>query len=616
VWTYQAGGRIDSPPTIYKGRAFFGSADGWVYCVRASDGELIWRWRAAPKDLRLMAYEQLESVWPVHGTILVANDVASFVAGRSNFLDGGLHLYRLDLMGHKLSETIIDEKDPETNKNIQDRVEVLQMPVGLPDILSSDGKWMYLKSQRFTLDGKRLELGPHSGQAPQQGFVQRGEGIHLFAPMGFLDDTWFHRSYWVYGRSFAGGHNGYYQAGKYAPAGRILVVDEDSVYGYGRKPEYYRWTTPLEYHLFATAKEPPEAPAPSGTGRGTNAAIVRFEKSPSLNPANKPLAVEAWIQQERPNGVVVAQGGPENGYALVLRRGKPQFVVRCEGTIHAVTGKKNVGKEWVHLVGVLTADKQLQLYVNGKLAGTNKAAAFIAANPAQALEIAGDLGGSVGDYRAPFLFTGTIDEVRIYHGTVTAEEIQARYANPDKAKVSAKLVLSCSFKEGLAQDDSGNKNDGKPQRTRQVRGKVGDALRFSGGGGGRAAGSFVKDRWTQDLPLLVRGMVLTESSRDAGVPGHPGRTLFLVGPPDLMDEETTFTRLTERDQKVQKLLAAQDAALAGKQGAILRAVSTRDGSNLSELRLPALPVWDGLAAANGRLYLSCRDGKVRCLAGK
>ena len=34
-WEFAAGARIDSPPTYYRGTLLFGSADGWVYCVRA-----------------------------------------------------------------------------------------------------------------------------------------------------------------------------------------------------------------------------------------------------------------------------------------------------------------------------------------------------------------------------------------------------------------------------------------------------------------------------------------------------------------------------------------------------------------------------------------------------
>jgi outer membrane protein assembly factor BamB len=109
LWSYTAGARVDSSPTLYKGRVLFGSADGWVYCLRASDGELAWRFRAAPHELRLMSYEQLESVWPVSGSVLVQDGVAYALAGRSMFLDGGMRMLRLDpLTGEKLSETVLD----------------------------------------------------------------------------------------------------------------------------------------------------------------------------------------------------------------------------------------------------------------------------------------------------------------------------------------------------------------------------------------------------------------------------------------------------------------------------------------------------------------------------
>jgi hypothetical protein len=113
-----------------------------------------------------------------------------------------------------------------------------------------------MRSQCFDFEGKRLDIGPHSGWPAMQGVVQKGEGVHLFCPTGFVDDTWWHRAYWIWGRSFAGGWGGFFQAGKYAPSGRILVVDQNKVYGYGRKPTYYRWRTPLEYHLFAADRDP------------------------------------------------------------------------------------------------------------------------------------------------------------------------------------------------------------------------------------------------------------------------------------------------------------------------------------------------------------------------
>ena len=41
-----------------------------------------------------------------------------------------------------------------------------------------------------------------------------------------------------------------------------------------------------------------------------------------------------------------------------------------------------------------------------------------------------------------------------------------------------------------------------------------------------------------------------------------------------------------------------------------------DGSNLAELELEALPVFDGLAAAGERLYLCTKYGKLTCFVGR
>ena len=58
---------------------------------------------------------------------------------------------------------------------------------------------------------------------------------HLFAPRGFLDDTWWHRTYWIYGEAVGGGYTHWPDIGNVAPAGRLLVFDDSgSIYGYGR----------------------------------------------------------------------------------------------------------------------------------------------------------------------------------------------------------------------------------------------------------------------------------------------------------------------------------------------------------------------------------------------
>jgi hypothetical protein len=48
----------------------------------------------------------------------------------------------------------------------------------------------------------------------------------------------------------------------------------------------------------------------------------------------------------------------------------------------------------------------------------------------------------------------------------------------------------------------------------------------------------------------------------------------------------------------------------------LLAYAIEDGRLLSELKLPAPPVFDGMAVANGRLFVSTTDDRVVCLGSK
>jgi len=289
AWSYVTGARVDSPPTIWKGRVLFGSADGYVYCLRAGDGAMVWRFRAAPIDRRMCSFEQLESVWPVHGSVLVRDGELWCVAGRSMFLDGGLRLLRLDPAdGRLIAEHILDDRIPGSKDNLQALIKGLNMPVALADILSADDKYVYMRSQRFDFNGARHELEVPTLDAS----AQRGEGPHLFSPTGFLDDIWWHRSYWIYGRVWKSGAGGYYQAGRVAPAGRPMVFNDTTVYGFGRKPQFYRWTTPMEYQLFATPKQPKAVSAnPARTARqrraGQRAAVRPKRGSPGRTPARR-----------------------------------------------------------------------------------------------------------------------------------------------------------------------------------------------------------------------------------------------------------------------------------------------------------------------------------------
>lgn len=194
-WQFAAGGRIDSPPTYHRGTVLFGSADGWVYCLKADDGRLVWRFRGAPRQRLIGAFDQLESAWPVHGSVLVENGTVYFAAGRSSQVDGGIRMFGLDAASGAIRHQTTLAGPHYT---VGDLDENFQLPMGvLPDILVSDGAAIFMRSAAFD-----SELNRRPGRPP------------FAAPSGLLDDSYFKRVPWN-------------MDGEY---GRLLVHDNRSVY--------------------------------------------------------------------------------------------------------------------------------------------------------------------------------------------------------------------------------------------------------------------------------------------------------------------------------------------------------------------------------------------------
>jgi hypothetical protein len=57
------------------------------------------------------------------------------------------------------------------------------------------------------------------------------------------------------------------------------------------------------------------------------------------------------------------------------------------------------------------------------------------------------------------------------------------------------------------------------------------------------------------------------------------------------------------------------ATFEGRRGGVLCVLAGKDGKQLAEYPLDSPPVWNGLAAAGGRLYMTLRNGTVVCMAG-
>ncbi|MCK4959489.1 MAG: hypothetical protein KAT00_08805, partial [Planctomycetes bacterium] len=57
-------------------------------------------------------------------------------------------------------------------------------------------------------------------------------------------------------------------------------------------------------------------------------------------------------------------------------------------------------------------------------------------------------------------------------------------------------------------------------------------------------------------------------------------------------------------------LKKQADLFTGKDESVLWAVSAKNGTKLKEIKLNVMPVFDGLIAANGKLYMSTTNGKI------
>ncbi|MCK4276102.1 MAG: PQQ-like beta-propeller repeat protein [Phycisphaerae bacterium] len=276
LWHYTAGGRIDSPATIYGELVLFGCADAGVYCLRASDGELLWRFLAAPSDQRIVALGQLESPWRVHGSVLVKDGVAYCTAGRSTYLDGGIRIFGLDpKTGKVVYKTCLDTW-ARTRKDAENKafVPAYHMEGTNSDILVSEADYIYLGQYKFDHTLARQQV-PYVMPDPDnktvamdlmnQPFVEnmesqkeyekvqhdwqwrvhremmedyqkryggasmgdRNMGLHVFSTSGFLDDSWFNRTFWMYSATWPG----FYIAHRASKTGQLLVVGAERTYG-------------------------------------------------------------------------------------------------------------------------------------------------------------------------------------------------------------------------------------------------------------------------------------------------------------------------------------------------------------------------------------------------
>ncbi|MGB2808732.1 MAG: PQQ-binding-like beta-propeller repeat protein [Sedimentisphaerales bacterium] len=114
-WSFFTGGPIRLAPMVWKNRVFVGSDDGFVYCLKASDGELIWKKRGGPNDEKLLGNGSMISRWPVRTGVLIDDGIAYFAAGF--FPHENVYLYAVHADDGKLIWTNDTISQESANRN-------------------------------------------------------------------------------------------------------------------------------------------------------------------------------------------------------------------------------------------------------------------------------------------------------------------------------------------------------------------------------------------------------------------------------------------------------------------------------------------------------------------
>jgi hypothetical protein len=153
------------------------------------------------------------------------------------------------------------------------------------------------------------------------------------------------------------------------------------------------------------------SPLNSASARSTSAGDQQAAPAtPQI--ANRPLRIRCQVQPESRDGVILAQGGRQHGYALHLEDGRPVFSVRIAGQLFSVKALEAPAGRF-SLEATLAKDGVMRLAINGREVAKAKASGLIPTQPQDELSIGEDTRTAVGNYQAPYPLVGKVQHVEI-----------------------------------------------------------------------------------------------------------------------------------------------------------------------------------------------------------
>jgi outer membrane protein assembly factor BamB len=94
VWKFFTDGPVRFAPAAWEGRVYATSDDGYLYCLDAVRGALLWKFRGGFSERKVLGNGRLISTWPARGGPVVADGKVYFAAGIWPFM--GVALRALD----------------------------------------------------------------------------------------------------------------------------------------------------------------------------------------------------------------------------------------------------------------------------------------------------------------------------------------------------------------------------------------------------------------------------------------------------------------------------------------------------------------------------------------
>ena len=165
-----------------------------------------------------------------------------------------------------------------------------------------------------------------------------------------------------------------------------------------------KWTPAARARAAArTTSANPNGPWKSGDAVASNAA-------PQVG--GRGFQISAQIDSTAPKGVILAQGGAANGYALFVRDGKLALALRVQKALTVITADKALEPGVRKVTARLAADGTVALTVDGDKVGEGKAS-LIPKQPGEGLNVGGDGSNAVGEYEAPAEFSGKVENATV-----------------------------------------------------------------------------------------------------------------------------------------------------------------------------------------------------------